>query len=119
METVEQVNKLVDLMFSFDMKELENEAKFLEDYEKTKRENELLKERVAYLERSINRKEDIIRDLRLDVQLDKYEDVIKGVREYIEKNSYFEDNIVKSMIFKDYSNGILQILDKVKIEGEK
>ncbi len=30
--------------------------------------------------------------------------------EYIENNSYFKDNVVKTMIFKDYSNGILDIL---------
>ena len=30
--------------------------------------------------------------------------------EYIESNSYFKDNSVKTMIFKDYSQGLLDIL---------
>ena len=30
--------------------------------------------------------------------------------EYIEENSYFKDNYVKTMIFKDYSNDLLEIL---------
>lgn len=34
--------------------------------------------------------------------------------EYLENNSYFKDNIVKTMIFKDYSNGILDILKEDK-----
>lgn len=35
---------------------------------------------------------------------------IDKVIEYIESNSYFKDNAVKTMIFKDYSQGLLDIL---------
>ncbi len=51
---------------------------------------------------------------QLQNQLQQKENIIKEVREYIENNSYFKDNVVKTMIFKDYSNGILEILDKEK-----
>lgn len=47
-----------------------------------------------------------------DRKLQQKENIIKEVREYIETNSYFESNIVKTMVLKDYSNGILEILDK-------
>ena len=48
----------------------------------------------------------------LQEKLQQKENIIKEIREYIENNSYFKDNLVKTMIFKDYSNGILEILDK-------
>lgn len=35
------------------------------------------------------------------------------IKEYIETNSYFKDNIVKTMILGDYSKGILDIVNKV------
>ena len=35
------------------------------------------------------------------------------IKEYIETNSYFKDNIVKTMVLGDYSNGILDIVNKV------
>ena len=34
------------------------------------------------------------------------------IKEYIETNSYFKDNIVKMMILGDYSKGILDIVNK-------
>lgn len=34
------------------------------------------------------------------------------IKEYIETNSYFKDNIVKTMILGDYSKGILDIVNK-------
>lgn len=34
------------------------------------------------------------------------------IKEYIERNSYFEDNIVKTMVLGDYSKGILDIVNK-------
>ena len=53
---------------------------------------------------------------KLRKQLQQKENIIKEVRDYIETNSYFESNIVKTMVLKDYSNGILEILDKVSDE---
>ena len=44
----------------------------------------------------------------------KYKEVIDKAIEYIESNSYFKDNSVKTMIFKDYSQGLLDILKEVK-----
>ena len=38
---------------------------------------------------------------------------IEKAIEYINNNSYFEDNIVKTMIFKDYSSNLLNILQGV------
>lgn len=35
------------------------------------------------------------------------------IKEYIEKNSYFKDNIVKTMVLGDYSKGILDVINKV------
>lgn len=34
------------------------------------------------------------------------------IKEYIETNSYFKDNIVKTMVLGDYSIGILDIVNK-------
>ena len=34
------------------------------------------------------------------------------IKEYIETNSYFKDNIVKTMVLGDYSKGILDIANK-------
>lgn len=34
----------------------------------------------------------------------------KKAREYIKNNTYFKDNVVKTMIFKDFSNDLLEIL---------
>ena len=34
------------------------------------------------------------------------------IKEYIETNSYFKDNIVKTMVLGDYSKGILDIVNK-------
>ena len=50
--------------------------------------------------------------------LKKYKDLqnrIDNAVEYIENNSYFKDNSVKTMIFKDYSQVLLDIL---KEKGE-
>ena len=34
------------------------------------------------------------------------------IKEYIETNSYFKDNIVKAMVLGDYSKGILDVVNK-------
>ena len=34
------------------------------------------------------------------------------IKEYIETNSYFKDNIVKTMVLGDYSKGVLDIVNK-------
>lgn len=40
----EKIDNFVDLLFNFDMQELENETKFLENYKKLQQENKQLKE---------------------------------------------------------------------------
>ena len=47
-----------------------------------------------------------------NIEIERLNNIIKEVREYIENNSYFEGNAVKTMIYQDYSIGILEILDK-------
>lgn len=34
------------------------------------------------------------------------------IKEYIETNSYFKDNIVKTVLLGDYSKGILDVVNK-------
>ena len=41
------------------------------------------------------------------------ERALLDIKEYIETNSYFKDNIVKTMVLGDYSKGILDIVNKV------
>lgn len=86
----------------------------------------MTKEDVKYTLRDSEGKEYVIIDTeKVDLQeelnkeimkqakeIQRLHNIIKEVREYIENNSYFKDNVVKTMIFKDYSNGILEILDK-------
>lgn len=40
---------------------------------------------------------------------------LKQIKEYIKTNSYFESNIVKTMVLQDYSDGILEIIESVEI----
>lgn len=42
-----------------------------------------------------------------------YKSRIEKAIEYINNNSYFKDNVVKTMIFKDYSSNLLNILQGV------
>lgn len=42
-----------------------------------------------------------------------YKSRIENAIEYINNNSYFADNIVKTMVFKDYSSILLNILQGV------
>lgn len=45
----EKIDNFVDLLFNFDMQELENETKFLENYKKLQQEKRQLEERVKTL----------------------------------------------------------------------
>ena len=89
----EKIDNFVDLMFSFDMKELENETKFLENYKKLQQENKLLKE--------------------------VYEELNKFVEENRTRYIY-QDGLGEDWRFEDLDvyNELSEILDKVKIEGE-
>lgn len=52
-------------------------------------------------------------NLILEQQVKKQKEVIDKAIEYIENNTYFMDNLVKTMIFKDFSNKLLDILKEV------
>ena len=45
-------------------------------------------------------------------EVEQLENIRKEAIEYIENNSYFESNIVKTMVLGDYSSGLLNILNK-------
>ena len=48
-----------------------------------------------------------------------YEQLQKRINkaiEYIKNNTYFKDNVVKTMIFKDFLNELLEILGDKEIE---
>lgn len=66
----EQIDKFVDLIFDFNMKDLEDETKLLENYKKLQQENQQLKIQVSSREEVAN----------------KYKKVIDEVREYIKKH---------------------------------
>ena len=83
-----------------------NAIEFKGDNEKEKQ----LNKQIFDCTLTIAQKDDEIRELK--DQLQQKENIKKEIREYIKNNSYFKDNVVKTMIFKDYSNGILEILDK-------
>lgn len=105
------INKYID--------ELEENSKLSELWCKSQQENKQLKERVAYLERSNNRREDTIMSLRSEQQLDLYKEVIEEVREYIEQHNYdyiyLDCKFIETHIYDD----LLQILDKVGDIDEK
>ena len=68
-------------------------------------ENQQLKERVAYLERSNDRKEETIIDLRMEQELDLYKSALNEVRDFIgEPASDFSYDDIEH---------ILELLDKV------
>ena len=83
------------------------------DIQQLEQENKQLKERVAYLERSCERKEETILNLRHEQQLDKYKDVIEEVREVAQElKLHYQQH--PTMIPSVKLNNLLQILDKVK-----
>ena len=47
-----------------------------------------------------------------DKEIERLNKALLDIKEYIETNSYFESNIVKTMVFKDYSDSILDIVNK-------
>ena len=81
------------------------------DYETTKSENQYLKERVEYLERSNNRREDTIISLR--DELVTTESVLDEIRECVSEPWMVADYIIQQQI-NEKRLELLQILDKVK-----
>ena len=71
-------------------------------------ENERLNNCIDDQERVINSLIDK-RDL-YKINYNDYKFRCEKAIEYINKNSYFKDNVVKTMIFKDYSSSLLNIL---------
>lgn len=67
-------------------------------------ENEILKENAIHNDKVVDK-------AKWNEML--YKSRIEKAIEYINNNSYFEDNIVKTMIFKDYSSNLLNILQGV------
>lgn len=63
---------------------------------------------------------DLLNERKINELLDykkgyyKQKEVIDKAIEYIENNTYFMDNLVKTMIFKDFSNKLLDILKEAK-----
>lgn len=62
---------------------------------------------------------DLLNERKINELLDykkgyyKQKEMIDKAIEYIENNTYFKDNLVKKMIFKDFSNKLLDILNEV------
>lgn len=67
---------------------------------------------------------DIIEDLQKKAELGEhyrhlYSEIKKqkdDVVEYIKNNTYFEDNIVKTMVFGDFSKDLLRMLGETDVE---
>ena len=92
------------------------------------KENQQSKERIEYLERSNNRKEETIIDLRTEQQLDLYKSVLDEIREYINSNPnvFYDEYLIGVETLKNnecvdetvgeikFISNLLQILDKVK-----
>ena len=56
---------------------------------------------------------DAVKDIKdLQQKVEQLENIRKEAIEYIENNSYFESNIVKTMVLGDYSSDLLNILNK-------
>ena len=54
----------------------------------------------------------------LQQKVEQLENIRKEAIEYIENNSYFESNIVKTMVLGDYSSDLLNILNKGDNNGK-
>ena len=82
--------------------------------------NEKIKDTFEYLKKYENLTPDAIDDLHylegtiesLQQKVEQLENIRKEAIEYIENNSYFESNIVKTMVLGDYSSDLLNILNK-------
>lgn len=90
--------------------ELEESSKLSELWCKSQQENQRLKERVAYLERSNDRKEETIINLRMEQELDLYKSVLNEVREYIKNNTKEE---YENIEVDEHFGALLKLLDKV------
>ena len=85
---------------------IKNSKKYESMQEEIERLNNLLKETSQTLS------EQTTKAITLKSENERLQSIIKEVREYIENNTYFEGNAVKTMIYQDYSKGIIEILEK-------
>ena len=73
---------------------------------------------IATLDRKLPYKK-LLKEMKKEHLVDVCYELLKehlallDIKEYIETNSYFKDNIVKTMVLGDYSKGILDIVNKV------
>lgn len=73
---------------------------------------------IATLDKELPYKK-LLKEMRKEHLVDMCYELLKehlallDIKEYIETNSYFKDNIVKTMVLGDYSKGILDIVNKV------
>ena len=73
---------------------------------------------IATLDRKLPYKK-LLKEMKKEHLVDMCYELLKehlallDIKEYIETNSYFKDNIVKTMVLGDYSKGILDIVNKV------
>lgn len=93
-----QIDDFVDLLFNFDMKELEDETKFLENYKKLQQENKALNDRIA----------------KAIEYIEKY-DVLKEYSFPLMKRD--EENQIKSSIKYEFDTSIKKELLKI-LKGE-
>lgn len=98
-------------IYTINDKEMQKINRKLKERFTLKQENQQLKERVAYLERSCERKEETILNLRHEQQLDKYKEVIEKVREHVERCAF---NYPPYSLNELATEELLEILDKVK-----
>lgn len=72
---------------------------------------------IATLDRELPYKK-LLKEMKKEHLVDVCYELLKehlallDIKEYIETNSYFKDNIVKTMVLGDYSKGILDIVNK-------
>lgn len=72
---------------------------------------------IATLDRKLPYKK-LLKEMKKEHLVDVCYELLKehlallDIKEYIETNSYFKDNIVKTMVLGDYSKGILDIVNK-------
>lgn len=121
------MNELIKLWISVtkekEIEEFESDVQKLYDYTMNlQKENEQLKERIEYLERSNNRREDTILEQReeignLEQQCKKQKEVIDKVIECVEKE-YYSKNTVDIESMGITTNKLLQVRNLLKEVSE-
>lgn len=84
----EQIDKFVDLIFDFNMKDLEDETKLLENYKKLQQENKQLKEELKAVNKGLRK----VLSKRKKWKYRYYKEKIKNRKAL----KYIEDKIQKS-----------------------